>query len=348
MSDSHERFHHLIENLNDAVYTVDIKTNVFTSLNPAARRLTGYTEKELIGGKITTIITPESLALVAKMIQQKLKKDRPTVYEIEILHKNGRRIPVEISSRVMYKNGKPDEILGIARDITERKQAERQKEIFFSLITHEIKNPLTTIKMYAELLKKKAGKRKDGKEEQMLTIVQQQVEAITQLMNDFIEVNRLQLGKFSIVKAPFDLNKAVREVVESFAESPQVPKIQIKGRIHKKVLADEQRICQVIINLLSNAIKYSAGAKYIGITLSERKGMVMVSVQDFGMGIPRGEQKVIFDLFYRIREGKHGEVQGHGLGLFICHEIIKSHKGKIWVVSEVGKGSTFSFSLPTA
>lgn len=346
MLDPQERLAHLIEHLNDAVYTVDTKTLQFTSLNPAAGTLTGYSSEELIGVSVASLIAPDSLPLVKKMINQKKKKDLPTVYEVELIHKDGRHIPVEISSRMIYEDGKPVEILGIARDITERKVAERQKEIFFSLITHEIKNPLSSILMYTQLLMKKAEKEEDAKELKMLSVIQSQVDAITQLMSDFVEINQLQVKKFSIKKEPFDLNEAVSEAVTLFHKKASKHRILKKGKAKRFVNADRQRIVQVIINLLSNAIKYSQEGSTITVSVDEEKTGVTVSVIDQGVGIAKSEQKAIFDLFYRIKVGKHSMIKGHGLGLYICREIVLGHNGKIWVESEVGKGSTFRFFLP--
>lgn len=346
MVDSQERLRHLVEHLNDAVYTVDAKTLQFTSLNPAATRLTGYTHEELLGGSVAAIIAPESLPLVQKMIGQKIHNDLPTIYEVELIHKNGRRIPIEISSRMVYKNGEPIEILGIARDITERKLSERQKEIFFSLITHEIKNPLTSISMYTQLLKKKAEKEHDEKELQTLTVIQSQVDAITQLMSDFVEINQLQLKKFTIKKEPFDLHEVIVQVVTLFHKKATNHTIVKRGKAKKLINADKQRITQVLTNLLSNAVKYSDKGSTITVNVKEDASGVTVSVSDQGLGIAKNEQKAVFDLFYRIKVGKHSVIKGHGLGLYICREIISGHKGKIWVESIPGSGSTFSFFLP--
>jgi PAS domain S-box-containing protein len=346
MLDARERLALLIEHLTDTVYTVDLATNQFTLINPAAEKLTGFPLSELEGGQISALVAPDSLPKVREMIRSKLRKDRATVYEIDIVHRSGRRIPVEISSRLIYKGGKPVEILGIARDISERKQTEREKEIFVSLITHEIKNPLTSILMYTELLTRQAKKRRDTKEEQTLEGIRVQVDTLSQLVNDFLDVNQLQLRKFSIVKAPFDLNEVVAEVVTLHKKTTAKVRITVQGSIAPSVTGDRQRIRQVIANLVSNAVKYSPDATEVIIHLRQETDRVVVAVQDFGIGVPGAEQKAIFDLYYRVRKQEQETPSGHGLGLYICREIIKSHKGRIWVESVVGKGSTFSFSLP--
>lgn len=342
----HQRLLHLVEHLNDAVYTVDAKTLKFTSLNPAGATLTGYTQEELIGGLVTSIIAPESLNTVKKMIGQKMRKNLPTIYEVELIRKDGRRIPIEISSRMLYEKGEPVEILGIARDITERKLAERQKEIFFSLITHEIKNPLTSISMYTQLLRKKAQKEQDMKDAEMLNVIESQVTAITQLMSDFMEVNQLQLKQFTIKKEPFDLNAVVNEVTTMFSKRATKHTIKKLGKVKQLVNADRQRIYQVLVNLVSNAIKYSAPGSTVTIKVKESTNGIRVSVIDQGLGIAKEEQKAVFDLFYRIAQEKQQSIKGHGLGLYICQEIIHSHNGSITLTSEVGKGSTFSFYIP--
>lgn len=340
---SEHRYHQILDNVNDAVYTVDLTTKQFTSLNKAGERLTGYAKKELLGKPFTDIIPPELLPLVLKMIRKKIKRDVSTVYEIEIIRKDGSRVPIEISSKISYKDDKPHEILGVARDITERRHIERQREVFVSLITHEIKNPLTAIKMYAQLLIREEADTASGRMGHIRAI-QQQISLLNQLMSDFLEVNQLQLGKFQIIKEKFDLDKEIDSIVSSFPKGKHT--IVRKGRLKRKVSADKNRIRQVIWNLLSNAVKYSPDADKVVLSVVRRNDSVAVSVVDFGVGLSPSDQKKIFDLFYRTKFSHQSKIRGHGLGLYICQQIVKGHKGKIKVESVEGKGSTFSFTIP--
>jgi PAS domain S-box-containing protein len=341
MSKKEDRYQQLVENLTDAIYTVDSNTLHFTSLNSAGERMTGFSRDEFIKKNVSEIILPEYLPLVKKMISRKRNEALTTVYEVEMIRKDGRRIPIEVSSVALYENNKPHEFLGIARDITERKIIEKQREVFLSLITHEIKNPLTSAILFVDLLQKKL--KKDKKSLEYLHQLSSSMASINKLLTDMLDITQMRIGRFQINKSSLDLNEAISDVIKTFGNSPN---IKIEGKVTKNLLVDKSRICQVIMNLLSNALKYSPKDKSIVITLTEKEKKVIVSVQDFGPGILQTDQKQIFDLFYRSIDASQSETKGHGLGLFICKEIIKQHKGKLWVKSTPPSGSTFYFSLP--
>ena len=337
-----KRYREIIENLNDAVYTVDSRTLLFSSVNTAAEKLTGYTKKELLSLHIAKVIAPESLPLVKKMISAKKKKDQSTIYEVELVKKDGTRVAIEVSSRAIYEQGEITEIIGVARDITERKMVERSRNTFISLVTHEIKNPLTSVKLRLALLKKHV--QKDEKATSHVLTISQQLRSIEQLMADFLDVLQMRVGKFRIERKPFDLNEAIDTVISDY-DSKTHP-ITRQGTAAKKVKGDSRRICQVLVNLVSNARKYSQDGKEIFIRVESSSREVVVAVQDFGEGINKTDQKRIFEAYTRILASGKKSVKGHGLGLFICQQIIHLHKGRIWVESEKGKGSTFFFSLP--
>ena len=338
-----ELYQHIIDNLNDAVYIYNPAKNRFTSINPAGERLVGHSRSAFLRLPIQRIIAPEYLALVKRMISQKATKDIATIYEIEIIRKDGARVPVEISSRATHKNGSIVEILGIARDISERKQIEKQKEIFLSLITHELKNPLASIKLYADLLKKSE---KDPKKQEYFTVIQNQINALTILMDDFLEVSNIRVGRFSIEKERFNLDQVIVDAIATFESHGHKHKIQRRGRADIELLGDKNRIRQVLVNLISNAIKYSPGANKVVVSVKNDESDVTVQVRDFGVGIKKEDYEKVFELFYRTAHAEKDKIKGHGLGLFITREIIKSHNGKIWVKSIPGSGSSFYFTLP--
>ncbi len=148
-------------------------------------------------------------------------------------------------------------------------------------------------------------------------------------------------------KETTDLSEIIKETVEVFQYTTSTHTISIDRQITRPIPIDKERIREVIVNLLVNAIKYSPDADTIVVKLREEKRHVVVSVQDFGPGIPQEAQSKIFERFFRIKNSNHAyNVKGLGLGLYIASEIIKAHKGKLWVESMEGKGSTFSFSLP--
>jgi two-component system CheB/CheR fusion protein len=219
------------------------------------------------------------------------------------------------------------------------------KDEFMSIASHELKTPITSMKASLQVLERFT---KDSDEARkmhpFIFNANKQVNRLTDLVKDLLDVTKIQSGKLQLKKQPFLLNELVKEVVADNAQAlPQ--QYVIENLPDTYVNADSTRIYQVIENFLSNAAKYSSSAGRVVIWSEADDKNVKVCVQDFGAGIPSNKIPYLFDRFYRIEETRY-TVQGLGLGLYICKEIIENHGGKIGAESEVGKGSTFWFSLP--
>ncbi|MCR4305997.1 MAG: MEDS domain-containing protein [Candidatus Daviesbacteria bacterium] len=231
-------------------------------------------------------------------------------------------------------------------DITERKKLEQQKDHFLGVATHELKTPVTSIKAYAQVLHQMFYEQGDIKSAEMLGKMEGQINRLIGLIKELLDVTRLQTGKLQFNKNKFDFNELVSEVAEEVGRiSPRHQLIKDLART-KAVYGDRERLGQVISNFLTNAIRYSSQKDRIRIMTKGKNGQVSLSVQDFGIGIPKEKQQKIFKRFYQIENAVERTPTGLGLGLYISSEIIKRHSGAIQVESEVGKGSTFSFTIP--
>ncbi len=241
----------------------------------------------------------------------------------------------------------------VMQDISALKEAERLKDEFVALVSHELKNPLTSIKGYAQLLRAQLERKEDkplSEQEQLcLNIVEEEADRLAALASDVIDVSRLQSGRLALRIDELDLVVLVRQVVE---------RLQITTREHTLRLttqpdsiwirADRNRVEQVLLNLIGNAIKYTpqGGPIDIAITQDANGQNTQVSIHDQGIGIPLEQQAKLFARFSRASNAAAHGITGTGLGLFLCRELIERHGGRIWLESEEGKGSTFSFILP--
>ncbi len=236
----------------------------------------------------------------------------------------------------------------IKRELEYRSTMEKRKDEFISIATHELKTPITSLQVFAQILEKKLASKNNRELKQYSTRITKQVYRLTELINDLLDVSRLQLGKLAFEKTAFDLPQLVKEIVDGLAQTSDKHDIIIKGKIKHFVYGDEDRIGQVLTNLLSNAIKYSPEGKKIIISIKDELRFAVVSVQDFGIGISDEHKAHVFERFYRAYGESEKSFPGLGMGLFISQEIIKRHKGKLSFVSKEGKGSTFSFTIPYA
>lgn len=243
----------------------------------------------------------------------------------------------------------PIRFSGIAFDITAQKMLERQKDNFLGIASHELKTPVTSLKAYAQVLE--ATFRREGNERAagMLGRMDQQLNKLTSLIGDLLDVTKFQSGKLQYNDTRFDFTLLGEEVVEELQRLTS--KHQITRQFHGPayVFADRERIGQVISNLLNNAIKYSPDADKIHIESTIENGHLKVCVQDYGVGIDEENKDRVFEQFYRVSGDIEHTFPGMGLGLYICSEIVKREGGRIWVEnSKPGEGATFCFTLPLA
>jgi len=235
-------------------------------------------------------------------------------------------------------------LLGI-EDITERKQLEQQKDEFISIASHELKTPITSVKAYTQILGQRFRKAEDIKSAELVGKMDSQLDKLTDLIGDLLDITMIEAGRIQFHESHFDFNELVNETVEELQRTTEKHLIK-ELQPSRTVYGDHDRLGQVLTNFMTNAIKYSPRADKIIVSTSTDKDNVTLCVQDFGVGLSKEDQAKVFERFYRVGGSNQNTYPGLGLGLYISSEIIKRHKGRVWVESKKAKGSTFCFSLP--
>jgi signal transduction histidine kinase len=228
----------------------------------------------------------------------------------------------------------------------ETEELVQRRDEFFSIASHELKTPITSLKAYTQLLLMDAEGLPENQNVMMLSKMDSQIDKLTSLISVLLDSSKVQAGRLSYSKEPFEISELTGEIIEELSPTSPNQELIYQTNIKANVLGDRERIAQVIRNLLLNAIRYAQDSKKIIVRLSRTDDKVICSVQDFGKGILEIEHTKIFERFYRVLGNNLHTYPGLGLGLFISKEIIDKHGGKIWVESEKGKGSTFYFQLP--
>lgn len=336
----------IVASSDDAIISKTLEGRI-TSWNEGAEKLFGYTAEEVVGKEIFVIIPPalhdEEVGILAKL----RKGERILHYQTERRKKDGTLIPVSLTiSPIKDDTGQIIGASKIARDITEQKRVEQQKNDFLSMASHELKTPLTSMKMFLELLGRLLDQTELEQAKYFVNRIHDQTNQLVELTNDLLDVSRIETGKLRLNIEAFRLDDLVRETVEAIATSSRTHKLLITQTEPLTIQADRYRVFQVLINLITNAIKYSPSGKDILISITQTESSAVVSVQDFGIGIKKSQQEKVFDRLYQVTDPEEKTYPGLGLGLYISKEIIQRHKGEIWVKSKKGVGSTFSFSLP--
>jgi PAS domain S-box-containing protein len=275
---------------------------------------------------------------------------------------------IQALGKVIYdKENVPIKMIGVVQDITEKKlihekllQAnkklqqsnkeqkilQKQKDQFLQIASHELRTPVTAIKGFAQLVKEILEEKGHIKESRMVEKLNLRIDHLHSLLENLFDVSKINSGKMDFKDQVEDLSVILKEIVDNLRFTPLKHTITEEYSFTALVNVDKDRISQVINNLLSNAIKYSPEGKEIKIRTRKLEQFIAVDIEDQGMGIDPDEVQQIFEQFYRSKNIEDSGIRGLGLGLFLSSQIIHRTGGEIWVESELGKGSTFTFTLP--
>lgn len=331
----------LIENSLDVICSINLEGK-FVEVSPACHKLWGYKSEELIGTDFEELIVPEYREKTQEIIAQVISGKEVIGLENSCQCKDGVLIDM-VWSAVWSETEKL--IFSVGRDNTERKEIERLKDEFISTVNHELRTPLTSLRGFSELLLKREYTVE--KQRHYLKIIYDESKRLNNLIDDFLDIQRLESGKQNYLFEPLNILLLIRESIALFAHNTDQHKLNLNAPLFvAPVKGDSDRIRQVLSNLISNAIKYSPNGGEVNISVTEQDTEVTITVADRGMGIPPEAQEKLFTKFYRVDNASTRKIGGTGLGLAIVKEIVEAHGGYIGLESVVGEGSKFYFTLP--
>lgn len=337
------RFRTLANATNEGVLLYE--NDRIVDCNQRIVEMLGYSAEELFKLDIDALFEGNNKYTIRKLIRQ----DDYFNYEMRCVRKDCSSFPAEINKRrLRISNDSVIDVITV-HDITEMERMAAIKEQFISTVSHELRTPLTSIHASLGLILGGVGGELDTRVQNLLLIAKQNSERLATLINDLLDIQKLDSGKLSFQSESLDIMELVIQAIElnnAYVEKFQSRFRVVKEAFHIKVLADRNRLIQVMTNLLSNASKFSPGGSEIEIAVEQYGKMVRVSVRDQGPGIPEDFRDQIFQRFSQADATTTRNHSGSGLGLYISRQIIESMNGEIGFQSESGKGSSFYFSLP--
>lgn len=362
---SEDRFRQLLEASPDAFIIVDAQGRI-VRINEQTERLFGYKRSELIGQAVEILVPGASqdrhVGLREEYVRSPKSRPMGVGRDLMAVRKDGSEIPVEISLSPL-KTEEGLLVMSTIRDVSERRRAEREREElerlrqvnefknqFINMAAHELNTPLTPLKLQAHLLRSGAMGPLSGPQAHSAEILERNLERVANLVQNMLDVGRIQSGRIELRLAPLDLGRVVHEVVESFTDLAAQVGVRLEERITPglQAHADAQRVSQVLFNLVSNALKFTprGGRVLIDAAVSARE--IEIRIQDNGLGLDAEQMARLFQPFSQVHDAAQTASRpGTGLGLFISRQLVQLQGGRLWVESAgPGRGSSFRFTLP--
>ncbi len=321
---------------------------VFLRINDTELKWLGYKREEIVGRKKFPDLLPlESLKIFEEAFAGFKRRGWVRDLEFEMVRKDGTRLPIVVNSVAVYDEaGEYVMSRSTVFDNTDRKAMERMKDEFISMVGHELRTPLTSMRTALGLLASGRVGSSPERTQQMLGIALEETDRLTRLVNDMLDLQRLELGRFRLNLQSCDSAHLVHQAADALAPVAEKAGLCLEVSAETVPLrADPDRVVQVLTNLLSNAIKFSRADTTVRVSSEQRDAEAVFRVTDQGPGIPAAQQARVFDRFHQANAEARAK-GGMGLGLHICRGIVQQHGGRIGVESEPGQGTTFWFTLP--
>jgi len=343
---SEARVRLIVESMPVGLVITD-KSGKILMFNPTTLKMFDYSQEALTGKPLSLLFQSADGAPQEDFMREITAKATGRIHETAAKKKNGHILPLQLSLTEFQALDGPC-YLAVMLDITERKEIERLKQEFVSMISHDLRTPLTSIQIFLNLLGRGAFGALSELGAKKADMADRNATRLINLVNDLLDIEKMESGQLELNCKPITLNSVIERSVESvraFAEQNGVA-IETTAISDKTVSADDDRLVQVVVNLLGNAVKFSPPESVVTVTTKESPEHLKVEIIDRGRGVPAQLRQTIFERFKQVEVKDATEKKGTGLGLAICRAIIEQHNGEIGVESEEGKGSTFWFRLP--
>jgi len=356
--EAERRWRSLLDHVQLIVVGLD-QTGTVNYVNPFFLRLTGYTDSETLGKNwFENFLPPSTQESIQTLLSEVLGQNTHPYYQNSILTKSGERRFIAWNNTMLQDaEGHMIGIISIGEDITERQKVEQMKNEFIGIVSHELRTPLTSIRGSLGLLATGVMDDEPVAMRRMIEIAATDTERLVRLVNDVLDLEKLESGKVSLLQEWCDAADLMQRSLAVMQSSAQAAGVQLVVQpLSKQIWVAPDRIIQTLTNLLSNAIKFSSAGKAVTLSAAIKRqalgirdlqsSHIIFSVQDQGRGIPAEKLESIFGRFQQVDGSDSRDRGGTGLGLAICKSIVQQHGGQIWVESRWGQGSTFFCSLP--
>lgn len=344
-----ERLSQILETMAEGVVIVDMDGTV-TYANPMAKKILDITQNDaglyIMPNADFLWVNGETLPMEHYPISKAIKSESPVYdYEIAIQPADGERFYISVNAApIRDSDGSVISGIGTFMDVTNRRKATQQKDDFISVASHELRTPVTSLQASLQLLNKLQDNLHSPIVPKLISQANRSMDKMKALIDDLLNATNVTEGQLQLKKSWINLHDLADDCCHDIRSAGSF-RINIESNGDSHVFADEHKIEQVLANFISNAAKYAPDSKEIMITIRHEENATVLSVTDYGPGIPAAKLPYIFDRYYRI-DNDGTQYSGLGLGLYICSQIIYKHHGEIGVDSEIGKGSTFWFRLP--
>lgn len=336
----------LVESSPDGIVSTNPEGRII-DCNEGICQLLGYAKEEIKGKRFRELLAnpvPENLRFYYSQLTEK----RQLELEFELAHRNGQPVPVWAKMIALYdEDGNFSRSVVYLRDIAERRKLDQLKDEFIGLVSHELRSPLTVIIGAVNTALSEGARLSPEETRQLLQDAAWESESLSHLLGNLLELSRAQADRLFLNPEPVSIESVVQEAFSKIEQ--QFPTHRFLTGLPKQlppVKADPLRVERILYNLLENAAKYSPQGSKIRVLAKRKKDHLIISVADQGAGISLQDQAKLFEPFQRLDDPRLKSVKGAGLGLLVCRRLVEAHGGRIWVESEPGRGSTFSFTLP--